>query len=255
MRSFKYAFATLAVVFVAAICAVAQTSPGNINALEDQAPKPGMTQQYEQGRKQKAEWHKQQKDPSALLVFEVVSGERTGSYVVARGGLHWADLDHPSVPEAADDEEYNKTVAPYVASITDSYFEFLPKFSNPDNSPLPPAYAEILILRVKTGKDEDFRAALGRIADAQRKVNPSSHASIFELVNGGYSGTYAVSLPRPHWADFEANPNAKSIPQALTEVFGADEANATMSAIDNAVESEYSEIFKFRQDLSYIPAQ
>jgi len=255
MRSFKYASVTLAVVFVAAFCAAAQdNNPGNILAAEFQTPKPGMTQQYEQGRKQKADWHKQQKDPSALLVFEIVSGEGTGTYLVARGGLHWADMDHPSVPEAADDEEYNKVVGPYVASVNDSYYELLPKFGNRDNSPLPPKYSEILSLRVKFGKDGDFRAALGKISDAERKVNPSSHVSIFELVNGGYSGTYVVSFPRPHWADFEQDPNAKSIPQALTEVYGADEANSTMAAIDNSIESEYSEILKFRQDLSYIPA-
>lgn len=255
MRSFKYASMTLVVVFVAAFCAAAQTGPGNIAALENQTPKTGMTQQYEQGRKQKADWHKQQKDPSALLVFEIISGQGTGSYLVGRGGLHWADLDHPSVPEAADDEEYNKVVGPYVASLTDSYYELLPKFGNPDSSPLPPTYSEIIIIRVKIGKDGDFRAALGKISDAERKVNPSSHVSIFALANGGYSNTYVVSFPRPHWADFEPNPNEKSIPQVLTEVYGVDEANSTMGAIDNSIESEYSEILKFRPDLSYVPAK
>jgi hypothetical protein len=55
--------------------------------------------------------------------------------------------------------------------------------------------------------------------------------------------------------NFEPNPNEKSIPQVLTEVYGVDEANSTMAAIDNSIESEYSEILKFRQDLSYIPAK
>ena len=40
-----------------------------IASLEFQTPKNGMVQQYEAGRKQKVEWHKQQKDTQALYVF------------------------------------------------------------------------------------------------------------------------------------------------------------------------------------------
>jgi hypothetical protein len=66
-----------------------------IAALEFQTPKNGMVQQYEAGRKQKVEWHKQQKDTQGLFVFETLTGERTGTYIVGRLGQHWADLDTP----------------------------------------------------------------------------------------------------------------------------------------------------------------
>lgn len=250
----KYASVTLAMVFLAAFCAAAQGTPGNLLTAEFQTPKPGMTQQYEQGRKQKADWHKQQKDPSALLVFETISGERTGTYVVVRGGLHWADLDHPSVPEAADTEEYNKAIGPYVASIQDSYYELLPKFGR-DNSPLPPQFQELLTIRVKPGRTADFTSAVARISAAERKANSPTVVEIYELVNGGFSGTYVVSLARPHWADFGANPNEKPMEQVLADEYGPDGAASTMAALNNSIESEYSEIIKFRQDLSYIPAK
>ncbi|HEY6905264.1 MAG TPA: hypothetical protein VI216_13220 [Candidatus Acidoferrales bacterium] len=254
MRMLKYASVTLAMVFLAAFCAAAQGTPGNLLTAEFQTPKPGMTQQYEQGRKQKADWHKQQKDPSALLVFETISGERTGTYVVVRGGLHWADLDHPSVPEAADTEEYNKAIGPYVASIQDSYYELLPKFGR-DNSPLPPQFQELLTIRVKPGRTADFTSAVARISAAERKANSPTVVEIYELVNGGFSGTYVVSLARPHWADFGANPNEKPMEQVLADEYGPDGAASTMAALNNSIESEYSEIIKFRQDLSYIPAK
>lgn len=250
----KYASVTLAMVFLAAFCAAAQGTPGNLLTAEFQTPKPGMTQQYEQGRKQKADWHKQQKDPSALLVFETISGERTGTYVVVRGGLHWADLDHPSVPEAADTEEYNKAIGPYVASIQDSYYELLPKFGR-DNSPLSPQFQELLTIRVKPGRTADFTSAVARISAAERKANSPTVVEIYELVNGGFSGTYVVSLARPHWADFGANPNEKPMEQVLADEYGPDGAASTMAALNNSIESEYSEIIKFRQDLSYIPAK
>ncbi len=251
----KYAPICVVVFLATAFSTTAQSNPGNIVGVEFQTPKPGMTQQYEQGRKQKADWHKQQKDPKALLVSEIVSGEGTGTYLVTRGGLHWADMDHPSVPEAADDEEYNKVVGPYVASLTASFYEFLPKFSNPDNAPLPSKYSQVLILRVKTGKSGDFRAAVAKISDAEQKANPSSHVAVYELANGGYSGTFVVSFARANWADFEENPNTKPMSQVLTEAYGPDEMNSIMATLDNSIESEYSEILEFRQDLSYIPAK
>jgi hypothetical protein len=254
MRMLKYASVSLAMVFLAAFCAAAQGTPGNLLTAEFQTPKSGMTQQYEQGRKQKADWHKQQKDPGALMVFETVSGERTGTYIVVRAGLHWADLDHPPVSDAADQEEYNKAVGPYVASIQDSYYELLPKFGR-DNSPLPPQYQELLTIRVKPGRTADFTSAVARISAAERKANSPTVVEIYQLVNGGFSGTFVVSLARPHWADFEANPNEKPMEQVLTDEYGPDGAASTMAALNNSMESEYSEIVKFRQDLSYIPAK
>lgn len=256
MKSLTSLLVTLAAVFLAVSSTNAQQSnTGNILAAEFQTPKAGMTQQYEQGRKQKADWHKQQKDPVGLYVFEIRSGDSTGTYLVSRGLIHWSDLDHPAVPEAADDEEYNKVVGSYVEKLTDSFYEFLPKFSNPDTSPVPPKYSEILILQVKFGKAADFQAALGRIADAEKKLNPSSHLSIYELVNGGLSDTYVVSIPRAHWADFEPKPDEKPMAQVLAEAYGPGDGTSILAQIDSTIESEYTDILEFRPDLSYIPGQ
>src|SRR5208283_2348935 len=89
----------------AALAVVAQPSPSIIAALEFQKPKNGMVKQYEEGRKQKAAWHKQQNDPQALYVWETLSGDNTGTYIVGQLGQHWADFDKPAVPEQADLEE------------------------------------------------------------------------------------------------------------------------------------------------------
>lgn len=255
MRSLKHLFVALAVAFVAAFSTSAQTNPGNILAIETQTPKPGMTQQYEQGRKQKADWHKQQKDSVPLLVFEIVSGQDTGKYLVGRGRLHWSDLDHPSVPEAANDAEYNKVVGPYVASVTRSFYQLLPKLGNPANLPVPPKYVQVIFIRVKPGKEGDFRAAVARISDAERKANPSGHLTVYELANGGYGSTYVASFPRANWAAFGPDPKVKPMPQVVTEAYGADEANSILATLTNSIKSEYSEILRFREDLSYIPAK
>src|ERR1700738_779181 len=96
----------VAITLLAMVPGFAQEKPANtIAALEFQTPKNGMVKQYEDGRKQKAEWHKQQKDTQPLYVWEIVSGEHTGTYVVGRLNQHWADFDKPSAPEQADLDE------------------------------------------------------------------------------------------------------------------------------------------------------
>ena len=97
MKLLKLAASLCAVAFLA-VGAIAQDKPGTIAGLEFQTPKNGMVKQYEEGRKAKAEWHKQQKDKDALLVSEVLTGENMGTYIVGRFGMHWADMDSRPCP-------------------------------------------------------------------------------------------------------------------------------------------------------------
>ena len=41
----------------------------------------------------------------------------------------------------------------------------------------------------------------------------------------------------------------------LKDAFGQAEADSVVDRLDSSIESESSEILKFRQDLSYIPAK
>ena len=72
MRTKKLLAAFAVMLF--AFSVVAQEKPGTLAALEFQKPKNGMVTQYENGRKQKAAWHKQQNDPQPLLVWETLTG-------------------------------------------------------------------------------------------------------------------------------------------------------------------------------------
>jgi hypothetical protein len=256
MRLPKPTFVSLSAVFLLTLSAAAQNSnSGNIAALEVQVPKPGMTQQYEQGRKQKADWHKQQKDTVPLWVFAVSTGEDTGDYLVGRLGMHWADFDNPPVPEAADNAEYDKAVAPYVQSIRDSYYEYMPKLSNPTNSEQPAKYTEIVTIRLRYGKNPEFESALTRVHDAVQKTTWPVNYEVYQLVNGGFSGTFVLAVPHSNWADFEDKPGVKPFLEMLKDAFGQGEADSIVARFDASIENEYSEILEFRPDLSYIPGK
>jgi hypothetical protein len=233
----------------------AQEKPGTLAAIEFQRPKNGMVPQYEAGRKQKAAWHKQQKDPQPLLVWEILSGDDTGTYLVGRFDQHWADFDKPAIPDEVDLAEFQKVVGTFVESVTARYYDFLPKISNPPSGETMPKFSEILIFQVHYGKGSDFRSAIDRIYEATQKTKWPLNYGWYQLVNGGQTGTYVLSLPRNNWADFEDKPDVKPFRDMLREAFGQAEADSIIDRIDHAVEKETVETIQFRPDLSYLPGK
>lgn len=243
-----------AAVLLFALSATAQADPSTVTALEFQTPKNGMVKQYEEGRKAKAAWHKQQKDPQMLFVSQVVAGDQMGSYVVGRAGLHWADLDKPAIPDAADEEEYNKVIGPYVEKRTASYFESMPKVSNPGPEG-GGKYTSVTIFHIRYGKGDDFRSAIARIYDAAEKTKWPFHYQWSRLASGGPGGTYVLLVDHANWASFADDPNVKPLRDVLREAFGEQEAMSVIERLNGSIESTYNQVVEFRADLSYIPGK
>lgn len=244
------AFAVLSVLSL-----VAQSSPGTILQLEFQKPKNGMIPQYEDGRKQKAAWHKQQNDKTPLLVWQIISGDDTNTYIVGEPPQHWADLDKPSIPDDQDIAEYNKVIGNFVESLTTRFYEFLPKISNPPAGQLPLKYEEVVIFRTRYGKESDFRSAIVRIHDAGTQTKWPPNYEWYKLVNGGAAGEYVLVVPHDNWAGFDDQPNVKPFREMIKDAFGQAEADSIMNRLESSVMSETSQIIQFRSDLSYIPGK
>jgi hypothetical protein len=255
VKLLKLAIALCVLLLVAfSAAAQGQTQPGNIAALEFQTPKNGMVKQYEDGRKQKVAWHKQQKDAQGLYVFETLTGEHTGTYIVGRLGLHWADFDHPTVTDAADLEQYQKLVGASVDKLVTQYYEFMPKWSNPPTD-MNAKYTEVITYHVRFGHADDFRSAIARAAEARQKLNSPAHYSWYRLVNGGPGGTFVLTIEHTNWASMEDDPAVKPLRDDLRAAFGEQEAMSVIERISSSIESTYSDLIEFRPDLSYIPAK
>jgi hypothetical protein len=67
-------------------------------------------------------------------------------------------------------------------------------------------------------------------------------------VNGRFTGTFLVALPRSRRADFGDSPSTKPMAQVLTEAYGPDAMSSILTTLDNSVESEYSEILNWLWD-------
>jgi hypothetical protein len=243
------------IVLFLACSLAAQQKPGTIASLEFQKPKNGMVQQYEAGRKQKAAWHKQQNDPLPLFVWEYLSGEITGTYLVGRLGQHWADFDKPPIPDEADVAEFQKVIGSYVDSVTTRYYDFMPKVSNPIGDKMPSKFAEIITFYVRYSKDSDFRSAIARVHDAGDKTKWPVNYEWYELASGGPGGVFVLVLPHNNWADFEEKPDVKPFRDMIKEAFGQAEADSIVDRFDGSVQKETSEIIQFHPELSYLPGK
>lgn len=250
----KKLLCVVAVMLAAAVSGYAQEQSNTVAAIEFQTPKNGMVKQYEEGRKQKAEWHKQQKDTQGLYVFETLTGEGTGTYIVARFGQHWPDFDKPSVPDAADLEQYQKLVGNSVERLTTSYYEDLPKWSNPSTD-MNGKYTEVITFHIRYGRGDDFRSAIMRAHEAREKVKSPAHYEWHRLVNGGPGGTYVLTIGHANWASFGDDPAIKPLRDDLRAAFGEQEAMSVIERLNASIESTYSTVIQFRPDLSYVPAK
>jgi len=254
MKSCKFVCAVTVMLFMA-LSLWGQDKQGTIAALEFQKPKNGIVKQYEDGRKQKADWHKQQKDSQPLFVWETMSGPDTGTYIVGRLGQHWADLDKPSVPEQADLDEYRKVTVGSVESMVARYYDLMPKVSHAGDPNSSPRFNEIVTFHVRYGKASDFHSAIDRIHEAGEKTKWPVNYLWYRLASGGDAGTYVLVIPHANWADFEEKPDVKPFRDMIKEAFGQAEADSIVDRIDRAIDREDSAIVQFRADLSYLPAK
>ena len=232
-----------------------QQKPRSLMIAQQDRVKVGAREQYEMGRKQLAGWHASLKDPHALVVFEVRTGENKGDFVLVHRGLHWADLDKEPAPPAQHQAEVDKAIGDSrVKSVTKMYEE-VPELGHETGatSERPAKYYEIDTFHVPLGKTRLFVAAAARFREALEKLKIPMDASWFSLEEGGESGTWILVISHNTWASFD-DPAVKSPPEILRDAFGPNEGQAVVEQIESTMGGFFtSEVVEFRPDLSYFP--
>ena len=88
----------------------AQVNPeSSLVEVNVSTPKPGMTQQWEQGRKRHSNFHRAQKDTWPVFVYEVATGDFTGNYISVQPGHSWKDYDAREAFQKLDTPDVQKT--------------------------------------------------------------------------------------------------------------------------------------------------
>ena len=229
----------------------AQQKPAHIMSIEFQTPKNGMLKKYEEGRKEKAKWHRDKKDPRPLFVWETMTGEHTGTFVVGEPAVTWKEMDTPPISDDEDQAKWEATMGQYVESLVTHYYQHQPDLSWPSTEKMPAKFAEVITFNVHQGKVESFVADIKKINAAISKAKWGSHYNFYALSYGGKGNTFVLVVDHANYADF-AEPD-KTFNQMLSDAMGKDAAVAFMKGLDASIDSTEAQIVKFRPDLSYIP--
>jgi len=239
---------------VAAMLPATAQDVGKVVEIHVNRVKPGMTAQYEVGRKKHMGWHKAQKDAWSWYTWEVLTGKFTGSYVVGTFQHHWKDFDGREKFNQADGADATASMGAYLAGEEMSYYTFRDDMSMaPEtSSPAVPLLSVTHYMLTPTGTT-DFVETVKKINEAARKTNtPQAGPSHwYQLSNGGDAPHFVIVGERAGWANF-APATDKTLDAMMEEAYGKEQGAAILALGRKAIQSIYTEALQYRPDLSYV---
>lgn len=230
---------------------LAQQPPGEIAYFVHAKPKPGAAPQFEEALKEHMNWHGQQNDTWEWHVWQFETGEQAGQYLALTAGHRWEDFDAKDEFMARDRADAMSRIGPYMDFVSSWFSRFRTEMSNwPEDSAR--RFVQVVMYRLKPGRSEEFVYAAEKIHQALQKANWPQHYLWEQVVAGVEGPQLNLVLPMSKWADM--NPPARPFAAVLEEVLGRRETDALLESVVAAIESQRSEILRYRPDLSYLPA-
>ena len=228
---------------------LAQSSPEVVSEVYVTTVKPGMTAQWEAGRKEHSAFHAAQKDTWSVFVWEILTGERSGAYMMASPGHNWKDFDAREAFNKMDYPNVAKTMGPSTAESPRAYYVYRDDLSLTKPPSTPAKMRTTAIYNVIPERLNDFLDAIKKINAAIQKTNyPVKPSRWYQLANGGEVPTYVLISDRASWGDME--PPEKKLQDALKEAYG--DAGA-LDQLRRSCRRIVTELSVFRADLSYMP--
>jgi hypothetical protein len=247
-------FATAGVLFAAATAgpALAQQA-GNVAEIHFNQAKPGMTQQYEAGRKKHMAWHKAQNDAWSWYTWQVLTGDATGSYVVGTFSRQWKDFDPREKFNEADGVDAEASFGAAQANARMSYYIYRADLSLSPEATTPAPMAVITHFMLTQDGVNDFVEAVKQVNAAIKKTNyPQAGASRwYQLANGGDGPHFVLVGDRANWAAFQP-PTDKTLDAMMEEAYGKEPGAAILAKVRKTFHSISTETLRYRPDLSYV---
>ena len=211
----------------------------------------GMGEEFEQGLKRHADWHRRENNPWAYDTWQIISGEQTGQYYLGMFDRRWEDFDTDEELASVHAADTATNIEQYVEKAPVSFYSYLADISRPFSSEGPKPLTELRYLHLNVGTEVEFTYAIRKAHEAIEKTNWPTHYQWYSLDSGGEHPTFVLALPRDNWADFA--PQEKSFVDVLAEAYGRTEAQSLIEILGKSVHCERSEIIRYRPDLSYVP--
>jgi antibiotic biosynthesis monooxygenase (ABM) superfamily enzyme len=245
----KSAAIPLAALCLAPLACLAQSDQGTVFEVVTLVVKPGMTAKFEQGMKAVADYARSHGDTTGWSSFEIMYGPEGGNIDVLVP-FKWENVDNPPSYEAGLQDVITKNVRPYLSSVHTQLVRELPNLGNHPSASAPPEkYYQVIDLRIKPGKMNDFMAAVGQLSAAEQKFNPGPNpVEIYTTVAGGDADDVTVAIGHPNFADVARQ--GKSDIEVLTSAYGGPAASSIMHALEDTIATEEVTIARYRPELS-----
>jgi uncharacterized protein (TIGR02246 family) len=216
--------------------------------------KPGMTGQYETARKRHWIWHQKMQDRWSYHVWQIVSGEATGTYVVCSFSHSWKEVDESDQKVGGEEDDPAAKVEPYLDAEWESYYRYLPDLSvAPKSSFMPSDKLAVTRLVLKANQVERFIVAQSKIRQALARAGYQEPMRWCQLVSGGESPQFLLLVDRNNWAAYGQSPDDK-LGVILEKAYGKARATSILRDAGRAVQSKYVETWQYRADLSFVAA-
>jgi len=237
------------IVCLAATVVLAQAPKANVCEVHVNKVKPGMTQQYEQGRAKHMAWHKSQNDTWSWETYEVTTGENTGNYLIVSCGHDWRDFDAREKFNVADGQDAQASMGTALLGDTTSYYVLRTDIAPASPNQQPSPYLAVTYFRLKPEGLSDFTEGVKKIGAAVVKADPRV-SEWYSLANGGTGPEMVLVSERKSIGDL-ALPGGKTVDQIAQEAYGPDGAT-TLTTLRKAYYNSRTELLHFRPDLSYM---
>ena len=234
-------------VFVLVAPVVAQEEAQTVGQLFFVQPKGGEVLQWEAAYKKHVDWHRSKKDTWSWPVWEIVSGERTGQYVIGTFGHPWKDLDRGEFGAADRADAIANQGARGTVAV--ELWRSLPELSRPPEGE--PALAVAYYSHLNQGMMDDYMRAVRKINDAISKANWGGGGYRSVVVASGEDPTVVRWSARSSWGDF--GPAETPFMEMMEKAYGRQEVASIMDTITRSTHCRRSEVWASRPDLSYEP--
>lgn len=254
LRFLRHSWNVFAICFAMISAAMAQSVSHDIAYFHVNRVKPGMAAQYETARKHHWLWHQKMGDTWSFHVWQIVSGERSGTYMVCSFNHSWKEVDESDQKVRGEEDDPAARVEPYLEAEWESYYRYLPQLSLAPEAGFSPS-SKLAVFRfvLKPGEVNSFLLAQTRIRNALMKAGDRGTVRWYELITGGESPQFLMLADRADWASYE-KAGTEDVDGVLRKIHGEQQTAAVLRDIHHAVLSKYVETWQYRPDLSFVPA-
>lgn len=210
-------------------------------------PKAGMKMQFENSMKV----HNQKFHTAAnkVYVFEIISGEKMGSFQVAWPPTNWGEMDNMK-PNPAHEQDIQATIVPKTDLNEGMLFSRrIDSLSHGDQDWSIPK-TQVTIWHVKRGKLDTWLASLRKYKLAFDNSNDPRNYTIYTKIMAGTDPqVILISRYKNGWKEMEPG-FYTTLKDVMTKAYSAEEWDMQQKAYDECIEKAEVYLRVFRPDLS-----